>query len=330
MRRMVSVFSLLKKIVYVLFLLFALSVLVFFMSRFSPGDPMRAYYGDGVERMSSEQKAAARQRLGLDKPLLIQYGKWLVHAAKGDFGISYQYKQKVTTVIGQMYVNTLFLGGISYAITFLLALFLGIFCAMREDSFVDHIICRVGTITNCIPSFWVSLVLIILFSVNLKLLPSSGAYTIGAEHEIGNRIVHLILPTVVMVIGHLWYYAYMIRNRLLEEVRKDYVLTAKAKGLNTRQIMFGHCLPNILPMFFCLMAISIPHIIAGTYIVEEVFSYPGLGTLCFESAKYHDYNMLMVLSLLTGVIVILSNFFARALGEKIDPRMNLASGRSLG
>ena len=135
------------------------------------------------------------------------------------------------------------------------------------------------------------------------------------------RLRHLALPLAVLVLGHLWYYAYLIRNRLLDEVRQDYVLLCRAEGLSRRKILFTQCLRNVLPSYFGLMAVSIPHILGGTYIVEKVFSYPGLGTLCFESAKYHDYNMLLVLCLITGAVVMLAGMAARALGGALDPRM---------
>ena len=186
---------------------------------------------------------------------------------------------------------------------------------------LDRVICKVGTVTSCIPEFWLSLVLLLIFAVNLRWLPSGGAYTIGTEAGAADRIRHLILPVTAAVLSHLWYYAYMVRNKLLEEVRADYVLLARAKGLRKRNILFGHCLWNMLPSYLSIMAISVPHILGGTYIVEMVFSYPGLGTLSFESARYQDYNLLMCLCLMSGILVILCNMAAQAINEKIDPRM---------
>ena len=124
-----------------------------------------------------------------------------------------------------------------------------------------------------------------------------------------------------MVLGHLWYYAYMIRNRLLDEMRADYVLLAKAKGLTRRAVMLRHCLRNTMPTYLSIMAISVPHVLGGTYIVETVFSYPGLGTLAYESACYKDYNLLMLLSLLSGALVILCSIIAQTVNEQIDPRI---------
>ena len=319
----------LKKILQFVLVIFLLSLIVFYMARLSPGDPLRAYYGESVERMSVEQQEKAREKLGLNEPIWVQYGIWAEEAFHGDFGISFKYKQDVMKVIEGVWANTLILGGLSYILTFAFALVLGVFCSMHEDSPVDRAICKVGTITNCIPSFWVALVLILIFSINLELLPSSGAYAMGQADNIASRAVHLILPLAVMILGHLWYYTYMVRNRMLEEMRKDYVLLCKTKGMTRRQIVWRHCLRNIMPTFISIMAISVPQIIGGTYVVEKVFSYPGLGTLSFESAKYHDYNMLMVLCLLTGIVVVFSNMVAQIINDKIDPRMKHERGELL-
>ncbi|MDU4324742.1 ABC transporter permease [uncultured Clostridium sp.] len=316
----------LKKFLQCLIAVFLLSIVVFYMARLSPGDPLEAYYGNAIERMNKEQKESAMGKLGLNSPIHVQYGKWIKGITKGDFGISYKYKRDVKAVIGDVCLNTIILGGIAYISTFLLALLLGIYCALHEDRILDRIIITIGNITSCIPSFWISLILILIFGVNLAILPTSGAYSIGMSDNIGDRIIHLILPLIVLILGHLWYYAYMVRNKILEEMREDYVLLAKVKGLNKSQIIYRHCLRNIAPSFITIMAVSVPHILAGTYVVEKVFSYPGIGTLIFESAKYHDYNMLMILTLITGILVLVSNMVAQIINTKIDPRMKYERG----
>jgi len=242
------------------------------------------------------------------------------NALKGDFGISFKYKQDVLEVIRLRLGNTLILGGLGFVLTFVGALGLGLLCAWYEDRWPDRILCKIGTFSSCIPEFWMSLVLILVFAVYLRWLPSSGAYTAGGG-GFGDRAVHLLLPLTVTVAGHLWYYAYMIRNKLLEEIRSDYVLLAKSKGLSRRAVLFRHCLRGVLPTYLSLMAISVPHILGGTYIVETVFSYPGIGTLSYESARYQDYNLLMLLCILSGGLVILCNILAQIASERLDPRM---------
>ena len=298
-----------------------LSLAVFWLSRLAPGDPLMSWYGERVEKMSESEKDAAREALGLNDPIHVQYIRWLKNAAKGDFGISYKYKQDVLEVIAGRLGNTLILGGTGFVLTCFGALALGILCARQEDRWLDRLLCRSGTLMSCIPEFWLSLVLILVFSVGLRWLPSSGAYAVGQRDNVFSRVVHLILPLSVVVLQHLWYYAYLVRNKLLEESRADYVLMAKAKGLSANRILFSHCLPNILPAYISLMSVSVPHILGGTYIVETVFSYPGLGALAYESARYHDYNLLMVLCLMTGIAVMVFNSLGQGLNGRIDPRI---------
>jgi peptide/nickel transport system permease protein len=313
----------LKKLLAFFLSVFALSLAVFAISRLAPGDPLVSYYGERAEKMSPQERERTMDRLGLNAPLHVQYLKWLQNALHGEMGVSFKYKQDVLAVIASRLPNTLLLGGIGFLLLFVLSLLLGVLCAWREDGLVDRVVCRVGTALSCVPEFWLSLMLILVFCVTLKWLPSSGAYSTGRAGDILDRARHLVLPLTVVVSSHLWYYAYMVRNKLLDEVRADYVLLLRAKGLRRRAIVFGHCLRGILPAYLSLMAISVPHVLGGTYIVETVFSYPGLGTLSYESARFHDYNMLMVLCLLTGATVIFCNMLGQVLSERIDPRIRL-------
>ena len=315
-----------RKLLVLILSIAVLSVVVFYVARLAPGDPLVSYYGDRTEKMSPEERKTAMDRLGLNEPIHVQYVKWLKNALQGDFGMSYKYKQDVTEVISGRIGNTLLLGGTGLVLTFVLALLLGIFCAWFEDRWPDKLLCRFGTITSCIPEFWLSLILILVFAVSLRILPSSGAYSVGGDGGAADRIRHLILPLTVVVTGHLWYYAYMIRNRILEEMRSDYVLLAKSKGLSRRSVLFRHCLRNVMPAYFSILAISVPHILGGTYIVETVFSYPGIGTLSYESARYQDYNLLMLLCMLTGALVILCGIISQIINERIDPRMRGEEG----
>lgn len=319
----------LKKLAALVLGLLVLSVLVFTMARLAPTDPLQAYYGDRTEKMSAAEKEAARQRLGLNDSIPVQYIRWLKLAMQGDFGISYQYKQPVTKVISQRIGNTLILGGLGFLLTFAGALALGTLCAWYEDRWLDKILCKLGTVSSCIPEFWLSLMLILIFSVTLRWLPSSGAYTIGRADDLLDRAVHLILPITVVVLSHLWYYAYLVRSKLLEETRREYVLLARAKGLSRKAVLLRHCLPAILPSYFSLMAISVPHILGGTYLVEAVFSYPGIGTLCYESARYADYNLLMLLCLMTGGLVMVSALLGQAVSARIDPRLRSRDGKAV-
>ena len=202
-----------------------------------------------------------------------------------------------------------------------LAIALALLCARFEHSALDRLICRVGTTAYYVPAFWLGVLLVLVFSVNLEWLPSSGAYSYGKAGDIADRARHLVLPLAVMVASHLWYYAYMIRNKLLDEVRRDYVLLARSKGLGRTRVLWSHCLRNVMPTVVGIMAISIPHVLSGTYVAEAVFNYPGIGLLAISSAKYHDYNLLMLMVLFTGAMVISSSLLAQSINEAIDPRI---------
>ena len=299
-----------------------LSLIVFYVAQLAPGDPLVSFYGGRTEKMSPAQRYLAEEKLGLHDPVHIQYIRWFSHALRGDFGISYKYKTDAADIILDRLPNTLLLGGTGFILLFILALLLGMLCAWYEGRWPDRMICRAGIISGCIPEFWLSLVFILIFSVRLDILPGSGAYTMGKEADPADRLLHLVLPVTLVVISHLWYYAFMIRNRLAGEARADYVLLAKSKGLGQRQIWFRHCLRNAMPAYFSIMALSVPHILGGTYIIETVFSYPGIGTLTYESARYKDYNLLMLLCILSGAVVILCSMLARAVNKRIDPTLS--------
>lgn len=311
----------LKRIVLLIAAMLLLSAAVFGLARLAPGDPLQSFYGDRLDSMPEAEIEAARARLGLDSNLAVQYVRWLGNAVRGRFGISFKYKQPVANLIPPLLGNTLILGVTAYAAVFMLATLLAVACVLHEERFIDRFLCRAGTILYYTPGFWLGVVLVLVFAVNLGWLPSSGAYDVGRKGSLINRIRHLVLPLTVMVASHLWYYAYMIRNKLLDEVRRDYVLLAKSKGCTRREIVWKHCLRNVAPAIVSIMAISIPHVTGGTVVVEAVFHYPGIGNLAVEAAKYHDYNLLMVVVLITGFAVFAGSFIAQTVNEEIDPRM---------
>ncbi len=293
---------------------------MFFLSRITPIDPLQSYYGERVEKMSEEQKDSARERLGLNDPIPVHMYRGLSWRCPVILEFPTNISRDVTIVIKERIQNTLVLGLLSYVILFIGALLLGFLCAWNENKLADRLIVRLGTITSCIPEFWMALMLIFVFSVLLGWLPASGAYSIGGGGLL-DRLRHLVLPLIASVAGHLWYFAYMVRNMLCEETRSEYIVLARAKGTKDSTILFRHCLKNVLPAYISLMAVSVAHILGGTYLVEAVFGYPGIGMLTYESAKTSDYNMLMVLCLLTGVVMIAANTIAELVNARLNPYM---------
>lgn len=314
------------KIILELFLtLFVLSIMVFSMARLAPGDPLVSYFGGGVERMSTLEKEEARERLGLNKSLPVQYRVWVENAFQGDLGISYKYKVPVTKVIHDMIPGSMRLGGTSFLLIFILALPLGAVCALKEGSALDRILTRSGVITGSIPVFWISLVLILIFSVFLGVLPASGEANSG-DSSFSGHLPYLILPILAHLISHLWYFGYLARNLYLSEMEKEYMLMHRMRGMKKREILLRHGTRNIFPAYLTLMTNSLPHLLGGTYVIEEVFGFPGLGKLAFESAKYHDYNLLMVIALFTGALVIMMNMLGEAVSVMISPALAREGG----
>ncbi len=302
--------------------LLLLSFMTFSLARLAPGDPLVSYYGDRAEKMSEQEKERSRERLGLNDSLMVQYGRWLEQAARGEFGLSFKYKRPAQDVMSGRIMNTFLLGGGGFVLVFVLSLGIGIFCALHEGSRFDRFMIRAGTVSACIPEFWLCLLLILVFSVTLRWLPSGTAYSTGHEYDGMDRLVHLILPVLVLVISHVWYYAGIVRNEMITELKKDYIVLCRANGFSTGQIVGKHALMNILPTYLSLMAVALPHIIGGTYVVEMVFSYPGLGMLAYESARYHDYNLLMLTVLFSGALIMAANLGVNALARRLDPKLD--------
>lgn len=309
--------------------LFVLSLLVFSMARLAPGDPLLSYYGSGVERMSTLEKERARERLGLDEPLPVQYKAWMENALEGDLGISYKYKVPVTEVIFAMLPSSILFSGMGFLLLFLLALSLGAVCALGEGKALDRVLTRTGVIAGSIPVFWISLVLILVFSVFLGALPASGGASSYGDKTFMGSLPHLILPISALLFSHLWYFGYLARNLYLIEMEKEYMLMHRLRGMKRGRILLKHGTRNIFPAYLTLMSNSLPHLLGTTYIIEEVFSFPGLGRLAFESAKYHDYNLLMVISLITGGVVIMMNMLGEVISVLISPAL-AGEGRNHG
>ena len=264
-----------------------LSLVTFYVSRLAPGDPLFSYYGERVEKMSPEEREWAEEKLGLNDKISVQYSRWINQ--------SFMEISDVLINIRWMYLDCAekqtwqlpcFLADTGFLIIFAGALLLGVICAWKEGGWLDKIICKAGTIISCVPEFWLALVLILVFSVSLRWLPSSGAYAVGQEKNISDRILHMILPLTVIVTEHLWYYGYMVRNKMLDEIRADYVLLAKAKGIKKIPYYAGTLYEKyhaIISEYYGDFG-NAYH--GGTYVAETVFSYPGIGTLAYESARY--------------------------------------------
>jgi peptide/nickel transport system permease protein len=329
-------------------ILFLLSILLFILVNLAPGGPLA---GQGQSRHIQPEKAEILKRqFGLDKPLPVQYGIWLIGndwmkvdsngdgvldsygtrrgVLRGDFGFSFRNRKSVMDEISAALPNTIYLMSITLLLAIGLAIPIGIISAVRQYSAFDITATTLSFAGQAIPEFWLGMILILIFYVWLKnpftggpLLPAGGMYTIGAPFSILDRIQHLILPVVTGALGWIAWYSRFLRSSMLDIKFQDYLRTARAKGLSERVVLFKHGLRNALIPLVTLFALDLPYIIGGAVFVEMLFAWPGMGRLYYISALQRDYPMLMAILIIGATAMILSNLMADILYAFLDPRV---------
>lgn len=311
--------------------LFVVSLCAFFLIHLAHGDPAVAMYGSHLEKMRPEDQIRIRTNLRLDEPLPLQYGKWLSGVLRGELGRSYMDGRDVSDILLSRLPNTIILNLAAMSLMLFLAVLIGMIAAIKQYSWFDYFSTFFAFLFFSIPSFWLALLAILFFSVYLGWLPSSGLSTIGQEFNVGDRLLHLILPTIVLAVSHIGAYIRFIRSSLLEVLSQDYILTAHAKGLWPRYIYYIHAFRNALIPLITYVGMSFSSLIGGGYLVEMVFAYPGIGQLTIYSAATRDYPLLMGTILLTGVFVVVGNLLADVCCAWADPRLQLeGSERRIG
>lgn len=284
---------------------------VFFAFQLIPSDPARAYLGPEA---TPETVEVLRRELGLDKPMIVQYVNYLKRLARGDLGKSISTRRLVVKELGSPFVNTIKLSIASIILATVVGVLLGTVAAVRQGTFWDHLASVVALLGISIPVFWLGLLMMYFFSVQLHLLPSAGDYTWK----------HYFMPTVALAVFSLAFIARMTRSSLLEVIRQDYVRTARAKGLAERRVINHHALRNALLPIITLIALSIPAVLNGAVLTETVFSWPGMGLLLFQAILGHDFNVAMAVLLFLAVTTVLFNLLADLAYALVDPRIRYA------
>jgi peptide/nickel transport system permease protein len=269
--------------------------------------------------------AALRRNLGLDVPVLEQLLAYLGGLAQLNLGFSARYSMPVTDLIAQRLPATLLLMGAAISLALLVGVLLGTAMATTAGTWLDRFIAVVVTLFYSIPGFWISLMLIVLFSVKLGWLPSGGTESIGSGYTgvqaLVDRLRHLVLPATSLALFFIAIYARVTRAAMLEVANHDFVRTARAKGVRRRQIALRHILPNALLPVTTLAGIHAGGVLGGAVVVETVFSWPGLGRLAFEAVGRRDYTVLLGILLLSSLVVILINTLVDLLQAWLDPRI---------
>jgi peptide/nickel transport system permease protein len=301
-----------------LLVLLMVSVVTFFLVNLAPGGPTAVV---SLERTAEEREAIIKQ-LGLDRPVVTRYFDWLGGMVTGDMGTSMNQGLPVTTLLSQRLGNTLQLAFTALLLTALLGLGLGIIAALYRNRWPDHLIGSLATVGMSVPAFWLGIVAIIVFSVQYKLLPSSGIYTVGQEFSLVDRLRHMAMPASVLAFTLMPNVIRVARSALLEVLTSDYVRTARAKGLDPRTVMFKHSLKNALVPVIAILGLITTVLFSGSVVVESVFSWAGLGRLAIEAANGRDYPVILGVTMLVGVIVVIVNLLVDLLYALVDPRIS--------
>jgi nickel transport system permease protein len=300
-------------------LLLVISFLCFCFINLIPSDPAEvALRVRQTPIITAEAIAEVRKELGLDQPFFIRYFYWLWDCLRGDFGVSYT--NPARTVLGELtrcLPDTLALASMSLVYVIVLSLPIGFLSAVYKDSWFDRIMRGVVFATTAMPVYWIGLLLIWLVSIKWNLLPTSGA----------GSFKHLILPAFTVALSYISTYIRLIRNNMLENLREDYVLYANVRGLKQRSILVRHVLKNSLQSCVTAIGMSIPQLIAGTIVVENVFAWPGLGKLCITSIFNRDYPVIQAYVLLIGVLFVVFNLIFDIIQCMADPRLRQEENR---
>lgn len=296
--------------------LFVVATIVFLLLRLTPGDPAAVIAGDSA---NPEQIAQIRASLGLEKPLLQQFGIWLSNIARGDFGESFFFKKRVTELIAQRLEPTLALATCTILLSVLIAVPLGVLAAWRHGSWVDRALMGFSTIGFSVPVFVLGYLLIYLFSLELGWLPVQG-YRRLSEGFVP-FIRHLILPSVALSAIYIALIARVTRAAVAETLTEDYVRTARAKGLPERQVLIRHALANAAIPIVTVIGIGIALLIGGVVVTESVFSIPGLGRLTVDAVLARDFPTIQAVIMLFSVAYVVINLLVDLSYLLLDPRI---------
>ncbi len=311
-------------------LLIGISLVTFVLANEVPGSPVANLRMNPSARPADVQRI--EEQLGLDQPLLIRYVQWLGHVSHGDLGLSLTTYRPVTNTIFEKLPNTLLLTGTALLLSLLIALPLGIVCATRRNMFLDRVLTVFSTGGLAVPTFWFGMMLIVLFSVSfhrwgLPSLPAGGMYSLqSGGGGIGDRLIHLILPAVTLAFVQTAIWFQYIRTQMIEVLQQDFMRVASAKGLSSRAVILRHGLRAALPPLITLLALEIPTLFSGAVVIEEIFSWNGIGRLIVDSTMKRDYTVVMGTVLVISTITVVANLVADVACAMADPSLRPANG----
>lgn len=305
-----------KKIISMLATLLIVSFLVFLAFAVIPGDPAVSKLGT---QATPELLEALREEMGLNRPFLVRYGTWLMDVCRGDFGTSYSYGTSVSAMVLEKLPITLCLTGMSFLLMLVCAIPLGIYTAKHEGGRVDRIILVINQIIMAVPPFFAGILITYLFGLILRWF-QPGAF-VSYQVHVGKFLYYLIFPAVAIALPKIAMTVKLLRSSLIEEAKKDYVRTAYSKGNRTNAVLYHHVLKNAMIPVVTFLAMTLTDMVAGSVIMEQVFSIPGIGRILITSISNRDYPVVEAIIVLLALIVVVVNLLADILCRVIDPRI---------
>lgn len=294
------------------------SALAFFFVNLAPGGPASVMGFD----VTAEQREALITRMGLDRPVLERYVGWVASAVRGDLGTSLLTDEPVATRIGERLPNTLTLAGAALILAVGLGIPIGLVQALRRGSPLDHLLSFFSAIGLSVPVFWLGIVMILVFAVSLRLLPSAGVTSVASD-TIVDRLRHLVLPATVLATTVLPTVVRFMRSAAIEVLHEDYIRTATSKGLTPRVVVMRHVLRNSLIPVVSAIGALVPRLLGGTVVTEAIFSWPGMGRLALEAAQGRDYPLITGLTVVVATIAVATSLVVDLAYTRIDPRVRL-------
>ncbi|TFH69092.1 ABC transporter permease [Gammaproteobacteria bacterium LSUCC0057] len=312
------------RIAQALLVMVVMSVVIYALIGLMPGDPIDLMIS-ADPNMTSADAALLREIYGLDQPLYRRYLAWLGNAVQGDLGYSRLFGQPVLQVLLPALGNTLILMATAFIIAIAIALPLGTLAAAKPRSAFDYSVNMYAFAGISLPSFWLALLLIMLFSVNLGWLPAGGMA--AADASFGEQLRHLALPVATVATLHIGAYSRYMRSAMLEVLRHDYIRTARAKGASERRVIWVHAWRNALIPVVTVLALDFGFLFSGALVTETIFSWPGMGKLIFDAVMGNDFNLAVVALLFATALTLLGNLIADLLYGLLDPRIRAGGGR---
>jgi peptide/nickel transport system permease protein len=311
----------LRRLLSLVLVVFGVTVLVFLIIHLTPGDPARIMLGAAGRPEDVEN---LRHELGLDQPIHIQYARWLERAVHGDLGRSIALRRPVLDEVVARFKNTLLLSAAAMLVSFPLGIAVGVLSAVKRGSLVDRSVILLATFGLSLPSFWFGMVLIMIFTVELRLLPGTGMTSPIGGGDVADIAKHMVLPTLALSVIPLAVIARYTRSAMLEIISQDFVTTARAKGVSERRVVLDHVLRNTLVLIVTMLGLQVGFLLAGAVYVENVFSWPGVGHLLVEAILKRDFPLVQGGVLLVALSYVGINLVTDLVYAYLDPRIRLS------